>query len=249
MPLTAPRIVLLALAAVLASACQVRVTTDVRVDADGAGRLALVVGLDEELYAALATDDFDPFAGLDELPDGWQSAAHDDGRGIEIAVDFADGADLAARVAALSDGLGPDDPRLLEDVDLRVAADGSATFGARAGFAPPTATGIVGGAMPFDGDDLAALLAAPDQDVLDVVLRIRFPGPVEEAPGAVVDGNVATWTLAPTGLVDVTARAAVPATGVPTPVLIGAMTLVAASALVVGRTVRRRRRRWFSRGA
>lgn len=240
---------LFALVAVLASACRVTVATDIRVDADGAGRLALVVALDEELHTALGADGFDPFEGLDDLPDGWTSERRDGGRAIEVAVDFVDPTDLAARVAALSGGLGPDDPRLLEDVSLDVAGDGSATFTARAGLAPPGATGVVGGLLAFDGGDLASLLADPDQDVLEVTLRVRFPGPVRDAPGASVDGTTAAWTLAPTGLVEVSARAGVPEQGVPTPLLVGAGALVALSLAVVGRTIRRRRRRWFSRGA
>ena len=51
--LTAIRIALLAVVAVLATGCQVRVATEVRVDGDGAGRLALAVTLDEELYLSL----------------------------------------------------------------------------------------------------------------------------------------------------------------------------------------------------
>lgn len=197
----------LALVALAASACQVRVGADITVADDGSGRMALTIALDEELASSLATDGFDPFAGLDELPDGWsvERSDQDGGRAATVSADFADPAELAARVAQLRDGVDDEDPALLEDVEVAVAEDGSATFRGRAGFRPPSSTGLDGVGVTFDGEDLRELLTERGDEVMRVDLRVSMPGPVVDGNADEVDGRTATWRLPVTELVEVEA--------------------------------------------
>jgi hypothetical protein len=200
--------VLLGALAVLASACQVRVGTEVAVGRDGDGRLAVTIALDEELLASLDADDLDPFAGLDELPEPWSvdRRAEDGGEALTFTAPFADPAGLAQRVADLQDGLDDDDPVLLDGVELAVAGDGSATFDGLAGFRPPSSTGFDGdGVIAFDGDALEALLEDRGDEVMRVDLRVTLPGPIVDTNADEVDGATATWQLPTTELVEVRA--------------------------------------------
>ena len=200
----AGRCAVLLLLALVASACQVRVGADIAVGADGAGRLALTVALDEELAASLGADEVDPFAGLDALPDGWQ-VEREGTREVTVSSAFEDAAGLGERVAELQDGLDDEDPAVLADADLEVDDDGSAVFTALAGFRPPSSTGLEGAGVRFDGQDLAALLAERGDEVMRVDLRVTLPGPVVDGNADEVDGRTATWALPVTELVEVRA--------------------------------------------
>lgn len=197
----------LALVALAVSACQVRVGTDVSVAEDGSGRMAVTIALDEELASSLATDDFDPFAGLEDLPDGWSVERSDADGGLTatVSADFEDPAGLAARVSQLGEGVDDEDPLLFDDVELAVAADGSASFRGRAGFRPPSSTGLEGVGVTFDGDDLQAMLSERGDEVMRVDLRVSMPGPVVDSDADEVDGSTATWHLPVTELVEVRA--------------------------------------------
>ena len=195
---------LLVLLALAASACQVRVGTDVAVGEDGSGRLALTVALDEELAASLGADEIDPFAGLDTLPEGWE-VQREGARQVTVTAGFDQPAGLADRVAQLQDGIDEQDPVVLQDASLEVAEDGSARFRARAGFRPPGSTGLQGAGVQFDGQDLAALLAERGDEVMRVDLRVTLPGPVVDGNADAVDGRTATWNLPVTELVEVRA--------------------------------------------
>lgn len=231
------------LCALVASACQVSVGTEVHVGDDGAGHLAIRVVLDEDLASTLAQDDVDVFAGLDELPDGWSSerSSPDGGEAVTVRADFADPAGLERRVAQLREGLDAEDPLLLDGIQLAVAEDGSAQLSGRAGFRPPSSTGLRGTGVGFDGEDLAALLAERGDEVLRVDLRAAMPGPVVGGNADEVDGNVATWHLPTTELVDVRV-ASDPPSALQRWLAIGAAAVVGlVLALAVVGLVRRRR--------
>lgn len=198
--------------AVLAAGCQVRLGTDVTVAADGSGRLALTAALDQELAASLAADGFDPFGMLEDLPEGWdvERSQPDGGQAVTVATDFAGPEALADRVAQLQDGLDREDPLLLEEVDLEVGEDGSASFTARAGLRPPGSTGLEGAGVRFDGEDLAVLLSERGDEVVRVDLRVSLPGAVVDGNADVVDGATATWNLPVTELVEVRAASEPP---------------------------------------
>lgn len=199
---------LVAVLAVLASACQVRVGAEVAVGRDGDGRLAVTIALDEELLASLDADDLDPFAGLEALPEPWslERGAADGGEAVTVSAPFEDPSGLAQRVADLQDGLDDEDPILLDDLALEVADDGSATFSGLAGFRPPSSTGFDGeGVVAFDGDALAALLEERGDEVMRIDLRVTLPGPIVDGNADEVDGATATWQLPTTELVQVRA--------------------------------------------
>lgn len=238
--LRAPLLALLL--ALVASACQVSVGTEVAVEEDGSGRLSLRVALDEDLASNLSEDDVDVFAGVEELPDGWTSERDeaDGGQAVTVSADFADPEGLSRRVVQLQEGLDDEDPLLLEGLDLAVAEDGSATLTGRAGFRPSSSTGLRGTGVGFDGEDLAALLDERGDEVLRVDLRVAMPGPVAETNADAVDGNVATWDLPVTELADVQVESD-PPNVLGRWLLIGAAALLGlVLALLVLRLVRRR---------
>jgi len=238
----APSMVVVAILAMLASACQVAVGTDVTVAADGSGQLSLTVALDGDLTRSLELDGLDVFASLDELPDDWTSERRDVDGGlvVTVAAPFADPAGLSGRIAELRDGLDADDPVLIDHLDLQVAADGSATLSGRAGFSPPSSTGLEGAGVQFDGDALAALLAEHGDEVLRIDLRVAFPGPVASTNADQVDGSVATWRLPVTQMQDINATSQAPS-GLQTWVLVAAVALLGlVIGLVAVRLLRRR---------
>lgn len=245
MPITrlrrAPSLVVVAMLALLASACQVAVGADVTVAADGSGRLAITVALDEELTRSLELDGLDVFASLDELPEGWASERREEDGGlvVTVAAPFADASALSDRVAELRDGLDADDPVLIDRLDLQVATDGSATLTGRAGFVPPSSTGMEGAGVQFDGDALAALLAERGGEVLRIDLRVAFPGPVTDTNADQVNGSVATWNLPVTEMQDVRATSEAPS-GAQTWLLVAAVALLG---LIIGAVVVRLARR------
>lgn len=210
---TAVRVVAVLTAALLLSACQVRLASDLGVNPDGSGTLTVTVAIDQELWESLTADDFDPFAGLTPLTEaGWTSEAEadDGGQRLEIRTDFTSPADLAAKVAELHEGLDEEDPRILADPVLEVDDD-RASLSLRAGLVPPTSTGIEGDGIRFDGEDLAALLAERGDEVFRYDLRVTMPGPIESSDADEVDGRSATWHLPADGMRDVTVSSQVAA--------------------------------------
>lgn len=210
-------VVLLWLAcAVGLSACQVRTATGIDVNADGSGRVEVLVALDRELTDDLAAAEIEPFEGLDDTINGWSVSREtvDDGMALRVSSTFASPADLTAVVDQLNAGLVDGDPRVLDQVALSVASDGAATFSARAGLAPPTSTGVQAQGLAPDGDDLLELLSQPGQTLARVEVRLTLPGDVLTATTAnggadpLIDGRTVVWDLPPTGLIQVEATGA-----------------------------------------
>lgn len=227
--------------AVLLAGCQVSVGGDVTVSEDGSGRLQLTIGLDEELAASLAEDGIDPFAGLEELPDGWQ-VERDGDRTVTVSADFASPEGLTQRVQQLQGGLDGEDPMVLDHLDLTVEDDGAARLEGWAGFRPPSSTGLRGAGVAFDGDDLQALLEERGEEVLRVDLRVAMPGRVVDSNADEVDGSLATWRLPVTELAQVRVASEPPSLLQQwLPVAVGALVGLVLGVLVV-RLVRSRRR-------
>lgn len=211
------RAVLVAIIAVVVAGCQVRVTTDVAVAPDGSGDVSLTIVVDDELRDALVDAGVDLRAGLEEAAAGasWTATALDDtdATGVRLTTDFADPAQLGARVDALTAGLAADDGALLRGVELVRTEDGGYSFVAEAGIDPPRIVGILplpSGAddepPAFDGDALGEVLAEAGDRYALAELRLTLPT-VPEAPGAVVDGTSAAWELPVDGLATVSATA------------------------------------------
>ncbi len=228
------------------SGCQLRVATDVVVDADGSGRVTMRILVDDELRDALTAAEVDLEAGLEEAAEGasWRAKAvsDDDGAGVELTTSFADPAELTARVEALTSGLSVDDGALLRDVVLERSEDGGYVFRASAGIDPPAIVGSVptdpDAEVRFDGDDLATLLASSDGELARADLRVTFPT-VPVAPDGTVETTSVVWELPVDGLREVSATAP------PVPVAMRtALSIAAAVAglLIGGFSVRARRR-------
>lgn len=201
---------------VVLSACQVRTATGIEVNADGSGRVEVLVALDEELTTDLAEAEIEPFEDLADDVAGWSVSREtiDGGMAVRVASAFASPADLTTVVDQLNAGLVEGDPRVLDEVALSVAADGAATFSARAGLAPPTSTGVQAQGLAPDGDDLLALLSQPGQNLVRVEVRLTLPGDVLTAMAEdgvdepAIEGRTVVWELSPTGLVQIGATGA-----------------------------------------
>lgn len=229
--------------ALVLSACQVRVATDVAVDAEGSGTLALTVALDQELWDSLTADGFDPFAGLAPLADsGWTSTVEpqDGGQRFELQTDFASPDDFAAKVAELHAGLDAEDPRILADPVLTVTDD-TASLRMQAGLVPPSSTGIEGAGIEFDGDDLAELLATRGDEVFRYDLRVTMPGPIDETNADETDGRTAVWSLAADGMREVAVESTVAGSNRTLIIAVAAGLLALAMVGITVGLVRRRR--------
>lgn len=197
---------LLAALVMLLTACQVTVDADVRVREDGSGTLGLVVELDDELTEALAMDAGQVFASMEQLPDGWSSEVDETGQSVHLSAPFTSPAQLRERVDQLHAGLEEgEDPALIERLDLSVAEDGSTVLTGSAGFVPPSSTGLRGGPVTFEGEDLASLLAERGDEVLTVDLAVHFPGQVAESNADDAGGSTATWHLPLDGMREISA--------------------------------------------
>lgn len=217
------RVILVALVGLLLAGCQVRVSTDVTVAADGSGDVALRLVVDDELRDALVAEGVDLREGLREAAGAtWTVAPVDreDATGVELRTTFADEDELGERVDALMAGLAADDGALLRDVRLTRSEDGGYVFNADAGLDPPrilgvlplpsATTGVVadadGAPAAFDGDALGDLLAASGDRYAVAELRVTMPT-VPVADGATVERTSATWELPVDGLTAVSATA------------------------------------------
>lgn len=234
-----------ALATVLAG-CQLRVATDIVVDDDGSGTIALRLVLDEELTATLEEAEFELEEGLAEVAaaaQDWELAALDEPAGVELRTSFERPEELRQRVEVLNAALSDDDGALLQDVELSLTEDGGYRFAATAGIDPPAVVGALplgeDDAVTFDGEDLAIALRESGDEHARADLRVTFPT-VPQAEGATVETTSATWQL------PVHELATVSATAPPLPVGASTVVLVAAgvAAMLVGafavRVLRRR---------
>lgn len=237
---------------VLASACQLRIATDVSIGRGGAGTMMLALGLDQELDTLLTDSGADPARGVDELaataPDWSVSAEPVDGGGRELRFEAEFGGPLEFRdlTLGLQSALSPDDGALFRDLEIRVAGDGSVTFSGEAGLALPTTTGAEGDGVAFDGDDLAALIAEQGDRVVRYDLRVTLPADPVEHDADTAEGATLTWQLPVDGMRSVRAVSAPPTTSLFMVIggVFGVTLLVVALLVVVlrRRAVIRRRR-------
>lgn len=235
------RLLLVGLAALLTlvlSGCRMHVDTRVEVTAAGSGTLALVIDLDDELFESLTATGFDP---TPEAVPGWEveRVATEDGEQVRVTTSFDDPGQLAERIVDLDEGLGDDDPRLVESIDLVVGSDGTTSMEAVVGVRLPSSTGVEG--PGFAGaDELAALVADPDN--FTATFTVALPGPVAEHNADIVRGATAVWQLPPGEAVNARVTSDPPA-------LVGGWVLTAAGigllagVVLLGTWLLRRRRR------
>lgn len=232
-----PRLLgVLVLLAVLTSACQLSLATDIGIGADGAGTLEVAVAIDDELRQLLDDAGVDLTLGLaeaDAAASDWEveEVARGDGREVRLRTTFAEPAELGRRVEELHAGLDEADPAVLADVALEVDEEGRVLFTADAGLRLPTTTGATGDGVTFDADDLDALLEREGGAAARYDLRLTLPGRPVAHDADARRGRTLTWTL-PIGEMR-TIRASSEPPSDRTWILVGATFVVSAAAATV----------------
>lgn len=233
----------LPLAALVLTGCRLDVATDVKVDARGAGTVAVSVRIDGATLRELDRLGVDP--GIDvDLTLGptstWRNErlVDDDGGLTHVyRRDFSDGRELTAVLRELSDGIAVQDPALRLDVVATTTRTGALTLVGQAGLRPAATTGVLIDDVPVgpSGKELAAMTAAAVRARLDV----RVSGAIVESDADRVGERTAGWDL-PVGELRPITLVSAPApwwSRVPW-MLIAALVVVASAAGVI--SVRRR---------
>ena len=188
----------LALVVLLLGGCRLDVTTEVVVDDDGAGTLALSLVVDEELAQRLGAAGAAPEDLLPRVPDGgrWSVAPSEEGAGVVLVAAFAEPAGLRAAFDDLVADLDADDGAVLVDPVLVRTADGGLRLALEGGLVPPAVLGTAPVGAPGGGEDLAEELRRRGDDLATATLRATFATvPVVVSGRGVVEGTTAVVTL------------------------------------------------------
>jgi hypothetical protein len=203
-PLTVA-ILLVALLAMVATACQVESTATIRVEPDGAGTVAVAVVLDAEATRRLG--DPSTALALDDLAQaGWsvdEPVAVDGGLELRAERSFASPDDLPAVLAEVGGVDG-----VFRDVELRVVdgfsrtdyefAAGVELTGSPEQFSDADLRSVLGDLALGRTPDQLAFEGAGDPDAMRLVVRVELPGDELETSGRVRDG-AAEWSFPVTG--------------------------------------------------
>lgn len=194
-----------ALLALLCGGCRLQLTLDVEARRDGGGTLGVSLYADREALEAAQRAGASPLEGLREAGealDGWtvDDGADAGGRTVTLSTTFDDPAEFERLTRDLATSLNADEAALLQPLAVRV--DGAVIE-------------MDGAALLRPGPAVRDYGLTPQQvvrrlqrdDVFDYVVRVRFPGAVQEAPGAVVEGRTAIWTVPPGQAVAIRATA------------------------------------------
>lgn len=189
---------------VLLSACELRADLGVTVGRDGAGELVVTLDVDEELAAAAAAADIDPFADVVEAAaaaaDSWSAARA--GEGVTLRTAFDSPAALTQRSARLAAELDAAELRPLEPLHVEVDDD-RITFRGGAALMPTAAVDELG----YPVDEAAAVLS----DAVTYQVGVTMPGEILEASaGGRVAERTVTWEVPAGGRVDLRAVAVRP---------------------------------------
>ncbi|MGH8903904.1 MAG: hypothetical protein ACRDYA_20065 [Egibacteraceae bacterium] len=235
------RAVLLAVLALGAVGCQLRVGVGVDVDRNGAGVLAVSVGADRQLLAKAQEVGADPLGALlgqgRRLAEaGWrvtEDTPADGGREVRLSARFDSPEDFNVLASDLAEALAAPEVRLLEPFTLEVVDDRITVTGA-AGIQPTSAITELG-VQPADAVRLADEEAAVAYEV-----RVRLPGEVHSSTAPIQDHGTLVWGIRPGQRVEVLAVGTRP----PRPLLL-VIALVAealaAAGVAVAAALRRRR--------
>lgn len=200
---------------VLVSACQLRLATDLTLDADGGGNIELIVALDAELAQLLDDAGVDLRRGLPqaaEVAPTWEVEERpvEDGVELRFRSSFDDPDDLQRLVDDLHAGLDAQDGRILRSLDVRVAPSGAVLFQGTAGLLLPETTGAEGAGVDVDGDALRRLLEERGDEFVRYDLRVTLPAEPAESDADVVEGRTLGWRLPVGDVRTVSARSEVP---------------------------------------
>lgn len=202
---------LVAMFALSAAACQLRVDVDVHVERDGAGALGVRVAADGELLDEARAAGGDPLAqlvdaGEDLARDGWQvrtAALDDGGREVVLRKTFARAEELEQLSRELAAGLAAPELTPLEPFSVTLTDDQVLVTGG-AGLQPTDAVTEFG-VQPHD-----AVRLLRETGAVDFRVHVHLPAEVLEATGE-VEGQTVTWDVQPGERVDVRALARRPA--------------------------------------
>jgi hypothetical protein len=188
-----PRLVIFTLLTlpVALTGCRLDAALEVRLDADGGGRIAARLVADEELVEAASASGTDPLAeaAREALAAGWSAdleRLRDGARALVVAADFSDPEEFEQLVAEFAQALAGPELRPLGPFTLMRDADGLRLEGT-AGLVPTPAVGDLG----LDPERAVALLG----EAVDYEVRVRLPGEVLDTNADRVDGRDLTWQV------------------------------------------------------
>jgi hypothetical protein len=184
-----PKVALLALIAVLASACQIRIDTNIRINDDGSGTFAMEIGFDEEFRELAQAQGGDLTSSATPAPPGWEveEFSSDGFEGTRIAANFTDPVDLQAKLKQLEQAGEGETPESLTD-GIQIRQNGDAFF---------FETQISQVENDFAQFDLGeeALVA----QVFQVRFVVTMPGTIGDHNATTQDGNTLIWNIPVTG--------------------------------------------------
>lgn len=179
--------------------CRLGVGTEVDVARDGSATVAVRVRVDGALRAELERLGVDPRVDLDlALADDrtWARSEEVDADGglvLGFARRVADVADLGDVLRGLADGLAPEDPALVVDLEALPGRRGAVRVAGTVSIRPPAVAGAVRDGQPVGpaGDDLAALT----DEVVDATFRLRVPGAIVRHDADRIEGRTLVWDV------------------------------------------------------
>lgn len=237
-------LVLLAVASMLVTACQLRLGTDVTVQADGSGQLELRVALDRELTRLMADAGVDPVEGLEEArrrAPGWSvEVSQGEGTSATLRASFDEPSGLAELARGLHAALDPADGALFRDLALTVEDSGAARFSGRVGLLLPDSPGAEGPGVRFDMEDVRRLIRDSGEELVRYDVRVTLPAAPGRHDADRVSGRTLTWRAPVGSLREVSATS--PAPGGTEPVAAAAAALLAAAVTALAVVLIRRRR-------
>lgn len=189
----------LALLALLLSACDVRIATEIVVTDDYSGELVVSLAVDEATASDLIAAGLVPDSGLQEVAasaPGWTVEPIEGlTASVRLSRAFEHVDEVGPLLDALGSQLGPEDGALWDGLRMRVDADGQVVLDGRAGLIVPTVAGAVGTDVTFDGDDLARLLDEEGREAVRHDLRVTSPGRPGANDADVIVDNALVWEL------------------------------------------------------
>lgn len=204
------RLLLVALAVLLTTACQLRLDLAVDVNRNGGGRLGVTVGADSELLAAAAEADADPLEALAQTgeglrADGWRVAQQgaEEGRTVTLHREFADPQEFNVIAKQLADALAADEVVLLDPLALELSDDRVSIQGA-AGARPRPAV------RDYGLTRRAAVELVRDEQAFDYTITVTMPGETLTTTAADPEASPLVWTVPVGERVDIVAESTRP---------------------------------------
>ncbi len=238
---------MLAVAALVLSACRIEVVAELDLEAGGGGAAVLELFLDREVLGImdeLAVDAVDEVKAAAAVTDGWDLEVLAEGAdGLRLRLEHQ-GPDPAGALRELSAGLADHDPGLLVDLEVqRARHEGRPDEVSLAGDAllrAPAAPGVIdrdGGELGPDPHTLEALT----REHVDGRLLVTMPGALQEHDASEVDDGRLAWDLPVGERVPIAAASELTALPLPRAALLAiGLALLATVAGIVVWAVRRR---------